>query len=508
MKWMHRATMVTALAASLSVGAARAQTTTGNVTWSGGGGAGDPGWDVPANWLGGQAPASPTPGIVYFSTNGQSVVGLVETDRHINSLRTLDATHGQTMSHTIDLGGNVLTVTNRLHVQGSSGAARHIVLTNGTVRLTDNATLYVHMCDLTVRTNTVLDAQNLDRLEVSAWLNAHTIANLRNADLAERRLKARTLYVSGGRTKYARLYLNAATAIDRIEATHAFTLGDGFQENQDTYIGNPSDPFTIVSPIRTHTFGRFPAGIDLVIGEWGVQRASMLIARDTSPNSGCVVALRVAPGGGGSFTGYISTLQIAIATGATINNQWRPWGFLDLREMDSCNLDIQSLTIAPGHPNGQVHANDNYRGELWLPPGTATVGTVSIGSTNTLGLGVLVTSNTAFSVTNTMTLRKTAQVTCHIGATSSGLNITNADPGAFAIESGATLTLRFNAPAGTLPHVGFRWTGDHRDELEALLGSRLIVDSSGLENPAEVFLFQGATCIGIPPPRGAMLLVR
>lgn len=173
--------------------------------------------------------------------------------------------------------------------------------------------------------------------------------------------------------------------------------------------------------------------------------------------------------------------------------------------MDACTLDVLDMKIGTDRPTPD--AAHNFNGTLRLPPGTATVGNVTIGGIG-VGTGLLTMSNTIFTVTNTITLNKTGEMTSYIDATPSGLDITNPGAGALSIDADATLTVSFRTPAER-PHYGLAWPGDHVATLEAWRDpgdGRLVIDDAGLGGEtAEIYEDAGVTYIGLPPPMGTML---
>jgi hypothetical protein len=113
------------------------------------------------------------------------------------------------------------------------------------------------------------------------------------------------------------------------------------------------------------------------------------------------------------------------------------------------------------------------------------------------------------TVTGSIAFRRTAVVTNHIGAASSGFNITRADAGALTVQDGARITIRFMQPVAALPHYGLRWVGNHLVQLQALRSAgKLVINDGGLGRTATVYVQSGATYVGIPPPAGTMFVLR
>ena len=210
---------------------------------------------------------------------------------------------------------------------------------------------------------------------------------------------------------------------------------------------------------------------------------------------------------GGTFTGWISTLGVATRGGFNVNTASRqPRGTLDLAAMDSCDIDIVNLLVAPGL--GMPEALGSDIGVLRLPPGTATVSTAVIGAVDGAGSGVLSFSNTVMSVTNAITIRATGSVTARIDTTPSGLAIANSDDEAFVVVPGGTLTLDFCAPHMVRPHYGFKWQGDHlASVLEMIDDGRIVIETTGLNREVDAFRRDGATMIGLRNT-GTMFMLR
>jgi hypothetical protein len=144
---------------------------------------------------------------------------------------------------------------------------------------------------------------------------------------------------------------------------------------------------------------------------------------------------------------------------------------------------------------------------MYLSPLPAT--TVEIGASAGVGFGLLETSNTVFTVRNTLAIRATGDVTNHIGSASSGFDITSSAPGALTIDDGASLTIRFAERAAVQPHHGLRWVGDQLAALEALRSAgKLIIDDTGLAKTASVYLQGGDTYVGLPQPGGSLFTIR
>ena len=449
--------------------------TTNDVTWSGGAGAGNPYWNVDANWLGGVAPTNPTKATVFFATNGQTVAGTLDADRTVGGISAGSSTN---TTHTLNLGGYTLTVTNSLTIlSGTKALYNTLYLTNGTVRIgTDTAAgaINVNPPGNLCLSGATLDAHNLSRIYVYPNPYALSQIDLRGATILGGTLRMGSLLLDGSGWYGSLMLLNNATVVSSIIVTQTLEMGVAdVSQNTPQYIGNPADTFTF----DTATFGRFPAGISLTVGTSATARATMLLAKPTMGTAINRVAIRAAPGGGGTFTAYLSSLGIGIRgiASGTIS----PRGLFDVAAMDSCLLDVVNLQLAPGQTNAV--AADNEIGELDLPTGTATVGTAVIGATAGVGYGKLSLSNTMFTVTNSLTLNATASNSISVGAVSKGLDV----QGTF-IDGGGKIRVNFlTDPAVGTTNWAIRIAGNAQSTLGAMVGSGRLTSTNAFVDAAK-----------------------
>ncbi len=79
-----------------------------------------------------------------------------------------------------------------------------------------------------------------------------------------------------------------------------------------------------------------------------------------------------------------------------------------------------------------------------------------------------------------------------------------------SLDPAATLAVSFlQAPTGPGLHYGLRLPGDQSALLNGMIGTgRLTIESPGLARPAIVFVSQGETYVGVPPPPGSLILLR
>lgn len=439
-------------------------------------------WMWGGNWTGGVAPSNPTPATIRYSDEGMTVTGRLEGDRTVGGVQAGGS--GLTVVHALDLAGQTLTVSNQVTLTGAAtlnwsngtvrlgvpgGTAADIVLTgSGLFRLLPGA---------------VLASANLGLVSIAPL----GVVDLRGGACAGGVLAMRQLLMPGGSQNSSLFYLNGATALDLIRVTEALRMISGANSGM-IYIGDPNDN------------GRLPSGVSLNIGTAATARAAMTICECSS---GYAANAKIVATAGGTFSGWISALEIGTRSGAGTR---LPRGTLNLAAMDACDVDITTLVIGPGATSPLP--TDDEQGTLRLPPGSCAVGDAVIGATDGVGFGRLTTSNTVVTVTNALAIRATGDVVTRIGAFSSGIDVTHADAGACVLAPGAKLTLQFFAPHADLPHYGFRWQGDHLAELEAWIADgRIVIETAGFGREVSVFKRAGATLIGLRQT-GTTLLLR
>jgi len=141
-----------------------------------------------------------------------------------------------------------------------------------------------------------------------------------------------------------------------------------------------------------------------------------------------------------------------------------------------------------------------------------TVGTATIGASTNIGSSLVSTSNTFFTVTNSLTINKTGQLLLGIGSQSCGLVISNALSSTLNLATATNNALRivFRAAPATRPFYGLSWPGDHVSALQSLQSAgTLVVDSTGLApKTAAIFKTGGVTYLGLPPSAGMMVMFR
>ncbi len=494
-----------------------AQTTTGEVRWSGGAGSGNPGWNEPSNWVGGEAPANPTPGRIFFHTNGVEVAGMLDADRQVGRFSagfSSQANSGPAATHTLQMDSRTLVVAGDFDnfLQGS------FTLTNGTLQIGADGVPGNFLSGGTFGATTPA----VTRLSPGMTFNTYNVDTFRMGGLIvnpttgvfsdnyhinnqNAQLDLRGVTISGGELRAGNIVMHAhyhasagtyiavdATTINlgAIVVTNALHIGVEPGLGGRTFIGDPSDAAR-----------RLPAGVDVLVGLSPSQRGSLTVGDLGTGSQTANITLSASSGG--KIEAYVTDLRVMRHTGwgtAVLN------GTLDLSAMTNCLIDAVNIEIGSAG-----NADARSRGIMRLPAGIVTAGNVAIGDDlGNDGFGLLEMSNTVFTVTNAVALHRTGIVTNHIGTAASGFDITRDDPGAWNMHADARLTVRFSAPPDSLPHYGFRWAGDHVATLNTMIqAGQVLVDDAGMMGPsAVVFSNQGATYIGVPPPSGTVIMIR
>jgi hypothetical protein len=469
----------------------------GNLTWKGGAPTAlmdRREWMWSGNWLEGTPPTNPTIATIYYRTAGQATVGRIEAPRTIGGIG-LGEGIWDTVSHTLDLGGTVLTLAGSLGY--ADIAYPTLALTNGTLRIgsdtvVGNVTVgggNYGSASLLCRAGTIIETRRVGTLRAGRNTGSNAQygrMDLRNATVAGGILSASNIVVGARNTSY--IAIDNTTAIDGIAVSNALVVGETSYGGVG-YIGNPADPSY-----------RLPANVSLQVGSGPTARGSIQIGVG---GGGQAMTAVMAASSGGSFTGWLTALEIMPAGNPSVGI-----GTLDLGGMTNCAVDAQTIRVASGG------AGVDLRGTLKLPPGTVTAGTVEIGTTNgaAAAFGLLTMSNTTFAVTNTFTIQRTGRVQVNVGVQSCGLVISNAADTALSLATATNGALRvvFNAKPAVSPFYGLWWAGDHVAALDALVADgRLVIDSSGMApRTASILATGGATIIGLAPPRGAVFVVR
>ncbi len=475
---------------------------TNSLTWKGAASStlmNRPEWMWSGNWIEGAPPVNPSAAIINYRDSGQAVTGRLETSRTIGGLSL--GLQAATVRHTLDLNGNSLVVSGSVV---DAGGTWQFSVTNGTIQvgsdgLLGNINLTVGQPTLTVLPGTRLNATNIGTIQLAncwgGWGTSLAILDLRGAEVAGGTLRmANLLMHNGGSGQSSYFYLNGGTALTKIEVTNQTVIGQTGGDSS-CYIGNPTDQ-------------KLPPGISLSFGSNPALRGSLLILRTmfaTRYSTAKLVATS-----GGTCTAYLSSLWL-VKHDATIEagNSNPQTGILDMGNMAACFIDTLDLKIAPDRTTSPTNT-DNLVGTLKLPPGTVVAGTVVVGGATNRGVATLECSNTAFRVTNSITLHKTARVTMKVGS-SGGLDIDSPADSALSMTTATNgaLQIQFTAPC-FFPTYGLRWAGDHVAALQALQADgKLVVDAGGLApKTASIFLYRGSTYVGPGPASGTVIMIR
>ena len=458
--------------------------TTGDVTWSGGAGSGNPYWNITNNWLGGEAPVTSTTATIYFKTNGQSVVGVLDADRQVGRIYLddqLGANDAGQITHTLDLGGHTLTVAGNYDCQAYD---KHtFAFTNGTVRFgTDSlqGNLYVgrnRTATDRVAPGATLDTHNLRDLRIgtTSWDNQNAILDLRGAALANGVLRATNIIVNAGAYAHGRIDMDGATSITSIQAAASLTIGKVWGPGS-CYVGNPADSY------------RLPPGVSVRVGEDAGHRGTMTVVQVFQYGYGGVVG-KLEASSGGTFTAFLDDLDVMLYSVA--NSQRGPnahVGTLDISRMDACAIDTHGLRVAPDHLTEAPSSVDNLRGTMRLCTGTVTAGDVTVGATLGAGYGILALSNTAFTVTNSFTLNKTGQMTIRLGGEPKGLDV----DGTFTDESTGTIAVHYLAAPTVATNWAIRIAGDAQSTLNAMIGDSRLTSTGTYPGKKVGVLYDGA----------------
>jgi hypothetical protein len=458
-------------------------------------------WMWSANWVGNVPPTNPTPATLSFQTFGQTVTGRLEAARTVGGLSI--GAPSATVNHRVDLNSNTLTVAGTI---ADAGGTCGFSLTNGTLQIgsgsvTGNLSLTAGATTLKVCPGAKLDPARIGTIQLAnspgGWGTPTAILDLRGVEVVGGVLGMQNLLLhNGGGGNNSYLYLDGNTAMSALAVSNQVVIGQTAGDSA-CYIGNPADQ-------------KLPPGISVRIGTSPAQRGSLLVMRTVFTTR--TSTAKLVASGGGAFTAYLSDLTLVKHESSIEAGNTNPQtGILDLSKMDSCAIDTTTLNIAPDR-TAAPNTNDNLIGTLALPPGNVVAGTVVVGGATNRGVATLTMSNTTFTVTNAITLHKTARVTVNVGAQSCGLVISNAADTAFSMATATNGALRivFNAKPSMTPFYGLWWKGDHVAALEALQADgRLVIDSSGLApRSASILATGGATIIGLPPPRGAVFIIR
>jgi len=476
-------------------------------------------WFWGTNWSEAQPPANPTTGALTFADDDNADItphllapvpdweGTSPTNRwRIGRLR-IGNTSGQ---HTIDLGEQVLDVSGNVLVNRlfPSGAAS-LTVSNGvlsvggdleavlnslklvdlTLELSPTSTFSASPGSTVTVTNNAVIAGPFQRLLVGAVTGGTGILDMRGASFAGGELDVEDLRIAGhnGGGSYGEFRMDANT-LDTIRVSRHFWMNStgGANNNQRGWgrigVPNPQNVWDL------------PPDVDIFIGSSDNARGTLQMVWNTASWLSTGVT-RLGISSGGVFEAWLDSLIVGEDNGTGGK------ATLDLRELDTFLLDAVDVRIGAvtrDPPNAA-------QGEVFLPSGEATFGTLTMGrSDSAASFGRLELNDTRVTVTDAATLHASAEVTINVAAgAASGLAL----PGLPTVEAGATVQLVFEAPPSHSGlHYGLKVAGNVVDDLTA--ADWLSWDDSALSRPAEVYHVAGETYVGIPPPAGSLFLVR
>jgi len=504
-----------------------AATTGGNVIWLGDAGLQHDArraWEWGANWEAGQSPANPAATVAFADNDLDAALpprlgpipdweGTTPTNAWtIASLRAGNSSG----THVLELEGQTLRTTgqvlaSRLTPTGSGD----LVISNGTLEVGTDLTvqngsgidlsgmggtllsigrkLVVRSSTLTLDGGVVLDGR-FEGLEV-AYGGSHSALDLRGTTVDGGILDLDEIRI-GGNNRNGTLYLDTNTLHTLRIRNLAHFNGQG--QRGGALIGAQD-------PTRGNAW-YLPADIDVLIGS-EASPAEMIIGLTSGYADGSVC--RVAGHGDGIFEAWLTTLIVGQATGS---HQTARLGTLDVRDMRELFLSAPTVSIGVGD------AARTPKGDVYLGPGTAIVGDLTVGheNANASSIARLELNDTQLSVTNSLTAFAHAELTANVRANrASGFEL----PALPSMPDGATMTITFEAdPAHGDLHYGLKISGDVADALQDALvvdpqdpqpGQWLIVDDDALTgNETTIFTSAGDTYVGIPPPAGSLFLLR
>ncbi len=480
-----------------------------DVTWDGGGG--DANWSTGGNWVGDTAPGNPLAGTMYFNTNGQSTVGIVDADWTIDVLNVnFEEGNEVNFAHTIDLGGNKLTINNELSILNAipvgSGGEVTVTFTNGTLQLGTSgnlANLMLGRVHQSGRTESVATLQfgagstlipYLDRIELSIQ-HTHNHKgsgrlDLRGVAIQDDTLSVNTLRIAdqGGWNSsglFSYMALDASSNLQTLEIKSELTMGTGIRTQ--ARLGDPDEDW------------KLPADLDVVLGADTSNRASVKV--------GCSSANRwldayLVASSGGTIEAYVDTFEIGRNFYDNDSLEGLKEGIVDFSAMDSCKMDVTTLII--GTDTAGIGQNPG-QGTFKLPSGTLKVGSVTLGDgSNTDTFGLLELNGTATEIANSLTIGSKGTLKINVNGSYQEVDISSGVP--LTIENGGLIDIYF-ATAGN----AIRWEGDNRTAIDTFLEDGKIVweKDENIPGTLDVYYFGGDTIVRLlPPPVGTIIFIK
>jgi len=431
--------------------AARAAT----ITWDGS--EANDNWSTAANWS--SALGNPTSDTVFFNTTDSGNKSVVDADWIIGPLWY------RQIIHTTDLNGNSLQVNGEVNVAVGSAAAHSATGTwvNGTVTIGSVAT--PTRWDIASNSANVVITGALILADVTVTANVSFL----NIGYARR--------TTGGCTAYGRLTVSNGVDLMIGSAASPVEVNLGWANyNRDDQRATGSLEATN-GTVEIHAadiyVGRRPnsqPGSTSGTIHW--DQTTAIDANNIYVPYGSGIGQILAPPSGtlaiGSDVDPVTNLCVAVNH---VGTSYSATGALDAAEA-TVAIYAKYLRVGCGRGEGSVK----------LGPGTVRAEVVTNNNSAANSSALLVTSNTILQVDTAFTNGSAGTVTNIIAGTSSGLVISNSASAAFGIHASATgdkgLNVVFwSAPTGVSPtnaagatgiFCGFKWAGNHTNDLAAM----------------------------------------
>ena len=425
--------------------------------------------------------------------------------------------------HTIDLAGKRLVVDGHVNL-GYCSLSAPLTFTNGTLQIGtpgQSRNLIIaykegyRAAEATgslVIDNAAFDA-HLDLCAVGwgTMTGGGTgVLDLHTARLPGGVLRTRDLHVGLGYDGYLKIAANrnpadpASPGVAAIEVANDLFIGTGHGTGK---IGDPDN------------YDRLPDGVSITVGTWGEHRGRFRIGQAGWGGADGRLLAR----NGGTFTGYLSLIDIADESDpcGPGTHYPTPVAVVDLQAMDSVKIDATAVYIAGPIPS----AANRSRGYLYLPRGTFAVDHMRIHHPDFIDLrgeGVLKLNGTLCTIRRSLVVGPRGRIEASVAGGSAGLDI--AADATVQVSDGARINLvlgdvgagrgripSMSSPYSTpelpalsaaepdnRPYWALRWEGDHAAELRKLAGSGSLTWESIL-TPVTIFTDEGCTYVGLRP---------
>jgi len=469
--------------------------TNADLTWDGGATLtymARPDWMFSMNWVGDVPPQNPTPGAITFDDLGIGTNRL-EGDRSIGAL----VIKNESGRHTFDLGGHALSVNGNITINPDQGGhTSQVMFLNGVVRIgnesnrrnvvigSGEASYYTAF--LSFSTGCVLETC-INTLTVGGGDGGRGNLDLRGCTVSQGVFDVTDILMgtAGNGARYDRpceIRLDESTSITEMKVRR--NLDISAHEHNTCRIGNPSNDW------------KMPTNASLTVGSQ-IQRGRIRVGYGYWNGDG-----KIGSACGGVFTAVLTDFLLGRASPSRCNSR----AIVDFASMSNCHIDV-SGSVFVGYSESFSSSDGNACTRLSLPPGDASAGDLIVGLP--IGTNVLVLNGTLFTVTNRMIVGQSGRVTNFVAGAASGINL--AGCASLSVSNGGVISILFVSPqtGGCGPYWGLRWDGDHRAELDALVGEgKLLLDKGPIWNAPVVFCSRGATYVGYPPRGGTVFVVK